>query len=393
MEPGYDPATCLYYVPQPGLLVPPVAPYPSLDEVGAALELVLEPICDFPFADDASRTAAVACLLTSVVRPAIDGPTPLAALDAPQAGTSKTLLSELLATVSTGRRAAMFAAPQTDDEWRKRITSALLSGGTVVVIDNVEGDLRSASLAAVLTATTWGDRVLGRTETIHLPQRATWVATGNNITLGGDLPRRCYWVRLDAKEPRPWQRRGFRHPDLIAWASASRGRLVGALLTLARNWWAEACPEPTCPGLGSYEGWRRTVGGILELAGMGDFLSNLPQLYEQADVEAEEWGAFLKAWWRWSSPNLNDVASPSRVGEIIAAIERGQLGVDLPVDCTDVRSGRPNSKRMGWAFRKRDRRRYLVAEPGDPGAPCEHEYWIQRAGEERTVQLWRVCRA
>jgi len=48
---------------------------------------------------------------------------------------------------------------------------------------------------------------LGRTEMAKdLPQRATWMATGNNLHVGGDLARRCYWIRLDAgmaPSPRP----------------------------------------------------------------------------------------------------------------------------------------------------------------------------------------------
>ena len=106
--------------------------------------------------------------------------------------------------LATGHPAAMTTAPGSEDEMRKRITAMLLAGTEFVFIDNLVGQLRSESLAAAITATSWKDRLLGRSEMLELPQRAIWVATGNNIQVRGDLPRRCFWVRLDAGIARPW---------------------------------------------------------------------------------------------------------------------------------------------------------------------------------------------
>ena len=100
-----------------------------------------------------------------------------------------------------------------------------------------------------------------------MSQRATWIATGNNIQLCGDLPRRCYWIRLDARESRPWQRKNFKHPDLLGWVTRNRGRLIHALLTLARAWFAAGKPKaPNSPRLGSFEAWTETVGGMASSA-------------------------------------------------------------------------------------------------------------------------------
>jgi hypothetical protein len=121
------------------------------------------------------------------------------------------------------------------EELRKAITALLLAGDPIICFDNVTGLLYSPILSAVLTAREWRDRVLGKSETPGIPQRATWIVTGNAIRLGGDLPRRCYQVNLDAKLSQPWTRTGFRHPDLIGWVSENRGRLIAAALTLARG--------------------------------------------------------------------------------------------------------------------------------------------------------------
>src|SRR5262249_19896539 len=150
-------------------------------------------------------------------REAINGCVPMFVLDAPAAGTGKGLAADIVAMIGTGRLAAKAAEPDArgDDEWRKRLTALLLEGAGVVVLDNVEKPIGSPSLAAALTTTSWSDRILGSTRMVTLPNRAVWIATGNNVRLRGDLPRRCVRVRLDAKVARPWDRSGFRHADLL----------------------------------------------------------------------------------------------------------------------------------------------------------------------------------
>ena len=295
-RPGYDPATGLHYLPPPGFAAPAIPDRPDRAAVRAATALVDEAIGEFPYADAASKANTWALLLTPVLRPAIRGNTPLALIDKPQAGTGASLLAELVAILATGRPAAMMTAPNNEEEWRKKITAALSEGSTVVTIDNLEGPLASASLAAALTSSTWKDRILGQTRMIHLAQRATWLVTGNNIRLGGDMPRRCYWIRLNAHTAQPWRRSDFRHPGLVDWATENRGQLLGALLTLARAWWADGCPPAAVPALGGFEDWAQTVGGVLAHAGILGFLGNLDDLYRRVDEEGAQWQAFFSAW-------------------------------------------------------------------------------------------------
>jgi hypothetical protein len=165
----------------------------------------------------------------------------------------------------------------------------------LTVWDNVEDVLDSPALAAAVTAETWGDRILGRSEDVTLPQRTIFIVTGNNISLGGDLARRCYWIRLDACMPRPWIGREFRHPNLKAWVRQNRGNLLAALLTMVRAWYAASRPPSDTPVLGSFEEWSRTVGGILDYAGIEGFLRNLEHLYQQSDLADAQWTAFLGA--------------------------------------------------------------------------------------------------
>ena len=301
VDPGYDPATKLYYHPLPGPALDPIisASPDQQDAVNSVNFLLYELLPDFPFVDEASRANTLAALLTPFVRHVIVGPVPMGLFDAPQAGTGKTKLAEIIGMISTGRWTPMRTPPMRRDddaEWSKVITSALLKGATINCFDNVDGVLRSPSLCLALTSQVYSDRLLGTNQQPEIPVICSWFATGNNVTLGGDLPRRCYWIRLDAKVSQPWKRSDFRHKDLEGWVTENRSRLSAALLTMARAWYAAGQPESDCPILGSYHAWCRTVGGILKFSGIVGFLGNLDAMHERADLEGREWEAFLGAW-------------------------------------------------------------------------------------------------
>jgi hypothetical protein len=294
-EAGYDATTRLVYEPDPALDLSAVVLYPDAAQLKKALATLDDILTDFPFEDGASRANSLAFLLTPVVRPAIDGCVPMAVLNGTNPGTGKGLLTSVVSMIATGTAAAVEAAPQTEEEWRKKITTALRAGRTFIVWDNLRGVLRATSLEAALTATSWSDRLLATNDSCLLFPRATWVATGNNVSLGPDMARRCYPIRLISPDARPWQRRGFRHPALLPWVTEHRAELLGALLTLARGWFSVGCPDPHVPYLGSFEQWTRVIGGILEHAGVTGFLSNLERTYAQPDDDQDEWEHFLDA--------------------------------------------------------------------------------------------------
>ena len=356
--PGYDPLSRLIYWPHAGFQAPPIAAEPSAADLERALDLILnELLVDFRFRDQPSRANAVALLLTPFVRQAATGPAPLAVVSAPLQGTGKSWLATVFTIVASGRRPAMMPAPTNEDEMRKRITSALRVGHTVIVIDNIAHPLSSESLAVALSEEIYTDRILGHSEMTELPQRATWVLTGNNVRLQGDLPRRCFWITMDAKTVRPWMRRDFRHPDLDRWASVHRAELVWALLVLCRSWWAHGRPPADVPALGGYRGWVHTVGGILAHAGIDGFLGNLEESYELGDDEAEQWGTFLGAWWTaegdepFSAADMLDVlrggpaiaeAAPPAVGELL------KVGVASPAAGLGGVLSREADRRYTW---------------------------------------------
>ena len=235
--PGYHPDARLLYVPAPGFDVPPIPARPTPADVAAARALICDELLgDFPFVSPAERAHAVALLLLGFLRGMVDGPTPLHLIEKPTPGTGATLMVDAIATILTGAGASVMTEGRDDDEWRKRVTAKLRQVPTILLIDNLRLKLDSSAVAAALTAPFWEDRILGQSEMARLPIRCLWIATGNNPEFSNEMARRLVRIRLDANVERPWQRAGFRHPDLMTWVRANRARLVAACLTLCQAW-------------------------------------------------------------------------------------------------------------------------------------------------------------
>jgi hypothetical protein len=376
--PGYDPATWVIYTPAPGFSISAIPDRPSDEAVERAVCSIKEMYDGFPFVDHASRANMFALLLTPILRKAIRGCVPLALIDAPAAGTGKSLLAETVALIITGTNAVMQPAPTRDEEELRKLLTAVLSAGySLSILDNVACRVESPNLARAVTASVWSDRILGQSRTIDLPQQTVWVITGNNITLGGDIPRRSYWIRLDAQDAQPWQRSGFKIPNLKEFILENRDELVGALLTIARSWYAAGQPKGDAPILGSFEEWSRIIGGILHHVKVLGFLENLQELYEQSDPSEGQWQGFLDhIYHRYSGGDFGvvDLVRLLRVDPQYHSI--------LPDDLIDDgRDGNLFTKKVGNAFRQRVDRRY-----GEFGVH------LVKAGLDRSTKTvrWRV---
>ena len=186
-EPGYDERSGLYYDPN-GRSFPAIADKPSRNAAIAAITRLQDPLCDFPFVDPCHRSAALAMILTALVRRQL--PTaPAFGVGAREAGTGKGLLVSTTAIIATGRLAPVMPFTEDEAEQRKRITSSLLAGHPIINIDNVDAPVDSAALAALLTGTTWEDRILGGNEQARAPTNVLVVMTGNNLVIQGDMTR------------------------------------------------------------------------------------------------------------------------------------------------------------------------------------------------------------
>ena len=374
--PGYDAVSRMLYVPTPGFEMRPIPDDPCTDELTEAVGCIDEALEGFPFADDASRANFFGLLLTPIIRPAITGSTPLALIDAPQAGTGKSLLADVFSLITTGRPAAMSPFPREDAEIAKSVLAKLNEGTAIICYDNLDGSLTSPTLALVITALEYTSRVLGKSESLTVPNRATWLATGNNIRPSGDMPRRCYHIRIDAESSTPYVGRHFAHPDLRGYVMERRPELLRALLLMARGWFARGCPAVVDQPLGSFEHWHQALGGILHGAGVVGFLANLAN---EPDEMALQWEALLDALQReWPE----GFSTPMVVDRVRRATDLIPCPFTLPDSLADVDRKREGGleRALGRSFGKRLGTRY-----------GERQLRLERAlDSERRVFIWTV---
>jgi putative DNA primase/helicase len=279
-EPGYDEASQLLFVSD--LAWPRMSPKPELAECEFAMDILKDALSTFPFVDKTDLSAALAAMITAVLRPALST-APLFAITAPSAGTGKSKLADLAAILATGRVAPVISGSVDEAELEKRLGSCLMAGDPLVCLDNLSGPLRGDLLCSILTQTRVNVRVLGESRNCDLPSIATWFCTGNNLAIAGDMSRRVCLIRLDAKCERPEDRKFDR--DVIAFFLANRARLVVAALTVVRGFLI-AGKHPVLSAMGSFEDWSETVRAAIVWTGYADPLGNAAAL--QADNPVRE---------------------------------------------------------------------------------------------------------
>jgi putative DNA primase/helicase len=282
--------------PDPLLVVPPVPERPTADDVAAARGWILDDLfVDFCFVTEGDRAHAVCGLLTPFVRRMIEGCAPLHVVEAPEKGTGKSLLAKLIYQIVAGSAAPLRTLPDNDEEVRKFVTSELLAGRPIIVLDNAVSRIESVQLTTLLTSDVWQDRELGRNRNLSLRNQALWMLTGNNPDLSDEMARRSVRIRIDAKTDRPHRRKGFKHHPIERWTRQHRSQLVHAVLVLVQAWTAAGCPASQ-ETLGSFDGWAATIGGILEVAGIPGFLANQDEMLESADQRHQGLREFIAIW-------------------------------------------------------------------------------------------------
>jgi len=291
--PGYDPATGLLYLPEPGLSVPPTPQQPTPADRAAAVALLDEMLAGFPFISEHHKANYLGALLTPLLRALTPPPYKLHAIEAHQPGSGKTLLANLARWIHGG----VFRAelPEDDTELRKQITAILsITTGPVVVLDNVSGALRSSTLAGLLTTAQWDDRPLGSTSWTRAANDRLWTITGNNLSIGGDLPRRTLRTVIDPGRPNPELRTEFAIPALDIWVNDRRGELLAAMLTIVRAWVVDGMRLRPIRASDGYARWVRTVESILRHAGVPGRFDD-PSTQIEVGSDDDEWAEFLTA--------------------------------------------------------------------------------------------------
>jgi hypothetical protein len=115
-----------------GPAIHPAQEYPSDEDICQAVKCIDDVICDFPFVEAADKTNFIGYLLTPLLEGAGIGLKPLCIISKASPGTGSSFLAQSIAIIATGRRHPVQIPPDDASEWRKRITTNLMSGWSPV---------------------------------------------------------------------------------------------------------------------------------------------------------------------------------------------------------------------------------------------------------------------
>lgn len=375
--PGHDKASGIYFAGKlPDGYRSPAA-RPTREQAIEALDLLRELIWDFPFIDEADRCAAVAGILTALMRRTLSS-APMLAITAPTAGTGKTKLAYVIAILTTGRPASVVSLGEKSEEFEKKLTGALLAGDAIILLDNIERPLFGDLLCQVLSQPSANLRRLGNSELLNTPTNSAFIATGNNLDIRGDLKRRILLTRIDAKLERPERRKFAR--DVLEDAARRRGELVAAALTIVRAYIAAGSPDVDAFPFGGFEAWDAWCRRPLLWLGCPDPLRSSEEVREE-DPDIAMQRALFEAW-----RDAFGTSKAMQVSEIVSAGSASaggspvnpQLHEALLSACGEKITG----KRLGnWLRRHRGR--------------IVDGLKVERAGQDAATKyaLWRLMEA
>jgi hypothetical protein len=345
---GYDAATGLYLESALGVLA---MPPPTREAAEAGLKLLTDLFAEFSFVAPLDRTVALAGLLTALVRGSL--PTsPMFLVRAHTPGTGKSYLVDCISAIAAGRACPVITASWSEEEIEKRLGAILLSGAAISSIDNCTRDLGGETLCQLTERPLVQIRILGRSETPECECHTTVFATGNNVSLKGDLIRRGLLCNLDTLAERP-ELRAFQH-DPLRQVLKSREAYVAAALTIMRAYLAAGAPQ-VCDALGSYSEWSRMVRAPLIWLGEPDPVESMNSAREEDeglnDIRElfELWTNYLDLDERYTTARILEVACEAPAANDFNRQPFKDLLLRVAGDRND--SGGVSVKRLGWWLR------------------------------------------
>jgi hypothetical protein len=270
--------------------------------VDRAKAIIEEMIGEFPFASQADRATVYAMLCLPFMRDLIVGPTPIHLVDAPVEGNGKTLLCEAVAMVACGKLDGSHGYQVVGvskelgrvAELEKEISARMRDLPQLLLLDNISTVLDSTKLASLITSwPMFQVREFGTLKSIEVPNRASWMATGNNVSASKEIADRILPCRIDARMAQP-RMRSFER-TLETWVPENRHRLVWAVLTLIASWVNEGMPTADIPW-GSFDHYAPHMGGLLDCIGVPGFLTNRKSFLERSKDDTTSIDGLIIQW-------------------------------------------------------------------------------------------------
>ena len=224
---------------------------------------------EFPFVNpEQGRAMQVAAMLTAYGMGLLSGTCviPIFLYNSNDVGAGKGLLVSLALAPVEGQ-VTNTSPVSSEAEMEKRLFATARAGDRFLVLDNMEVEVRSASLVMFTTSSVYEGRVLGTSKKEAIPKKTATYITGNNLVVNPDVRRRSLAIELFLRAIRP-ESRQIQIPLDLQGILAQRPQILAALYALIREWVAAKKPAPsrTHP---SFVEWSNVIAGIVEHAGFG----------------------------------------------------------------------------------------------------------------------------
>ncbi|MES2643869.1 MAG: hypothetical protein V4850_30555 [Myxococcota bacterium] len=331
-ERGYNAETKLWLEPASGLgKFEPMNLRRALDN--------LEPLLAFPFATPADRVHALGLYLLLLVRPAIDGPTPMHLISGVREGSGKTYLARCAHLLATGQEPSVRSLAKWEDEASRQLVAALAEIPSFLLLDNLPtgftlgwSDLHRMVSAHGLVPI----RLVGAGREVIVPIRCVWVATANNADVDPEQARRTVPICLLPGGGAKADSGEAPHVYILR----NRTLLVASLFRLVKEWIRHGCPTPTrtLPGFGE---WSDIVGGIVSLALGDEHWLSIEHRPNPGVVE--DWLYLFKVWPMEAGTNGRSPMKPAGVAKLVEDLTLPVLGEAIDAGV----KGRANATKMG----------------------------------------------
>jgi hypothetical protein len=369
LQPGYD-AISKCWTDIPERLTPPPQ-CPTDEQAMESLKKIEDVLREFPFANRVGVSVVVAAILTILARRLIRGSVPLFLVDASKSGSGKTLLARIVAIIGSGADPGLANSGSNETEFRKTITSFLMSGQPVLVLDNQVGKLGGAELDRFQTAGRWQDRLLNHNCMATLKNEITTLVTSNNAQIFGDTGRRSLEARIVPHCERP-ERRVFDRKDLLGHVMDRRRELALAAITVVRWHLAKGCPEAAVANhvlqdgtvvempvesFGSFEAWSRLVRHAVIGLGLPDPVAtqeDIHDLDEQFMAEKRFVLALAESDSTWEG-TAEDLVSRLYESDDLREL---RTALSMTLSEKDVESGKLKPSAVGYKLRSLKDRRF-----------------------------------
>jgi putative DNA primase/helicase len=301
-----------------GPAVEPVVP-PSVNTTGRAIDRLpthlRRLLAGFCFVGDADVINTVGAMLTGLL------PThfqqlgkALVLVDGNQPGVGKTLLVRTIGMVLDDGDPRVVSFTADEEELNKR-TCAILRGRpqSILIYDNAKTTsgrpisspfIESNSMASHICL-----RILGQSANIDRPNDVVWAITMNNTKTSPDLVSRGLPIRLHY-EGLP-EDRDFGSSDPIAYAKEHRAEILGELAGMVIRW--NQAGRPMGDHGHRCRQWAGLIGGILQVNGLPEFLTNLDEAAGEFNTQLDELAALAEA---AVTSNMGVVFIPNNAEEV-----------------------------------------------------------------------------